>query len=235
MRPVRGVLLHGPPGTGKTLLAKALARQSEANFISVKGPQLFSMYVGESERAIREVFRKARQSAPCIVFFDEIDALAPARGGMDQHVTERVVAQLLTEMDGVEDMRGVIVLAATNRADLVDPALLRPGRFDVLVELPLPDREARMAILRVHTRKMPLADDVDLARLAKACEDCSGADIEGLCRRAALLAIREQVDARSAGEGPVLEDGTMRIARRHFDTALEAQQEQRRLVSDSRD
>jgi transitional endoplasmic reticulum ATPase len=224
VRPSRGILLHGPPGTGKTLLAKALARQSEANFISVKGPQLLSMYVGESERAVREVFRKARQAAPCIIFFDEIDALAPARSGYEIQTgdSERVVGQLLTELDGIEELRGVIVLAATNRPDRVDPALLRAGRFDVAVELPLPDAATRRAILAVHTRQMPLAGDVDLAALADVTDDFSGADIEGLCRRAALLAMREVV-ARS--EDPrfnlaLLESTDLRIDSRHFTLAL---------------
>jgi transitional endoplasmic reticulum ATPase len=207
VRPPRGILLHGPPGTGKTLLAKALARESEANFIAVKGPQLLSMWVGESERGVREVFRKARQAAPCIVFFDEIDALAPRRGGGgDSQVTERVVSQFLTELDGIEDLKGVVVLAATNRLDRVDPALLRPGRFDFLVELPAPDQEARLAILGVHTRGMPLAGDVDLEALAAETEGSVGADLEGLCRRAALLAIREFLE----GPGSQGDQGTRR-------------------------
>ncbi|HBY96869.1 MAG TPA: hypothetical protein DEP84_23470 [Chloroflexi bacterium] len=218
IRPSKGILLYGPPGTGKTLLAKALARESEANFISVKGPQLLSMWIGESERGVREVFRKARQAAPCIVFFDEIDAVAPQRGGGgDNQVTERVVSQLLTELDGIEDLKGVVVLAATNRMDRVDPALLRPGRFDFLVELPAPDRDARLAILRVHTRRMPLADDVDLEALATASEGFVGADLEGLCRRAALLAIREFL-----GHAPLEEaEAALNVCRRHFETAFE--------------
>jgi transitional endoplasmic reticulum ATPase len=233
VRPSRGILLHGPPGTGKTLLAKALARQSAANFISVKGPQLYSLYVGESERAIRDVFRKARQSAPCIVFFDEIDAMAPVRGGLDQQASERVVAQLLTEIDGVEDLQGVVVLAATNRVDRVDPALLRTGRFDQLVELPLPDLAARQAIFGVHTQAMPLAPDVDTARLAAMCADVSGADIDAVCRRAALLAIRERI----GGDLPpptnaelALDIDTLQVAARHFDAALEELLVQRQAV-----
>ena len=190
--PPKGILLHGLPGTGKTLLAKAVAKESEANFISVKGPELLTKWVGESERGVREVFRKAKQAAPCIIFFDELDALAPRRGaGGDSHVTERVVSQLLAEMDGIEELKGVVVLGATNRLDIVDPALLRPGRFEVLVELPVPDREARLAIFRVHTKGKPLASDVDLAELAERTESLVGADIEGLCRQAAMLAIRE--------------------------------------------
>jgi transitional endoplasmic reticulum ATPase len=225
IRPSRGILLHGPPGTGKTLLAKALARQSEANFIAVKGPQLLSMYLGESERAVREVFRKARQAAPCIIFFDEIDALAPLRGGHELQMSEneRVVGQLLTELDGIEDLRGVVVLAATNRPDRVDPALLRAGRFDVLVELPLPDTTARRAIFAVHTRRMPLAEDVDMAALTDATEDFSGADIEGLCRRAALLAMREIVarpERSHGGEETEQNLAKLRIGKQHFDMAL---------------
>jgi transitional endoplasmic reticulum ATPase len=223
--PPKGILLHGPPGTGKTLLAKAVAKESEANFISVKGPQLLSKWVGESERGVREVFRKAKQAAPCIVFFDEIDALAPHRGiGGDSHVTERVVSQFLAEMDGIEELKGVVVLAATNRLDIVDPALLRPGRFEVLMELPVPDREARLAILRVHTRGKPLATDVDLGELAERTEGLVGADIEGLCRQAAMLAIREFLEERGGhgdtgtrGHG----DDLLEIGRRHFERALE--------------
>jgi transitional endoplasmic reticulum ATPase len=218
--PSKGILLQGPPGTGKTLLAKALARESEVNFIAVKGPQLLSMWVGESERGVREVFRKARQAAPCIIFFDELDALAPRRGGgADTQVTERVVSQLLAELDGIEELKGVVVLAATNRLDRVDPALLRPGRFDFLVELTVPDREARLAILRVHTRGMPLAEDVDLEALATQSEGSVGADLAGLCHRAALLAIREflEEDQRPQKDRRPLDD--LRIGRRHFEQA----------------
>jgi hypothetical protein len=239
VQPARSMVLapvepmRNPPGAGKTMLAKALARESEANFISVKGPQLYTMYVGESERAIREIFRKARQSAPCIIFFDEIDALAPARGGMDHQVSGRMVAQLLTEIDGVEDLRGVVVLGATNRPDLIDPALLRPGRFDMLVELTLPDTAARRQILAVHTRAMPLADDVDLARLAAACDEFSGAELEAVCRRAALMAVREQIDARLAGAqaGAPPDLGELLIHRRHFDAARNEVEGQRVTTS----
>jgi transitional endoplasmic reticulum ATPase len=221
VKPPRGILLHGPPGTGKTLLAKALARQSEANFIAVKGPQLLNMYVGESERAVREVFRKARQAAPCIIFFDEIDSLAPVRGQGDSGAAERVVAQLLAELDGIEELKGVAVLAATNRADRVDPALLRPGRFDEVVELPPPDRAARRQILAVHTRRIPLAADTDLDALADATEGYVGADLEGLCRRAALLAIREYLDHGHTTTEEAHDHHDFTILRRHFDAALD--------------
>ena len=214
VRPARGIMLYGAPGTGKTLLAKALARESEVNFISVKGPQLLSMWVGESERGVREVFRKARQVAPCIVFFDEIDALTPHRGGGEGAAVERVVSQFLTELDGIETLKGVVVLGATNRIDMLDPALLRPGRFDIHVQLPAPDREACLEILRVHTRKMPLSDDVDVEALATASEGFVGADIEGLCRRAATLAMREFL------EQPDTPVDQFFVGRRHFDRAL---------------
>ena len=227
VRSPKGILLHGAPGTGKTLLAKALARESEANFISVKGPQLLSRWVGESERGVREIFHKARQAAPCIVFFDEIDAIAPPRGGGDSDVTERVVSQLLTELDGIESLNGVVVLAATNRVDRVDPALQRAGRFDFLVEMPVPDAAARLAILRVQTRKMPLAADVDLARLADQTEGFVGADIEGLCHRTALLAIREYLEQHrllTPSEEQQRESShdysDLRIDRHHFASAL---------------
>ena len=227
VRSPKGILLHGAPGTGKTLLAKALARESEANFISVKGPQLLSRWVGESERGVREIFHKARQAAPCIVFFDEIDAIAPPRGGGDSDVTERVVSQLLTELDGIESLNGVVVLAATNRVDRVDPALQRAGRFDFLVEMPVPDAAARLAILRVQTRKMPLAADVDLARLADQTEGFVGADIEGLCHRTALLAIREYLEQHrllaptEEQQGESSHDySDLRIDRHHFASAL---------------
>ncbi len=220
VRPAKGILLHGPPGTGKTLLARALANQSEANFIAIKGPQLLSMWVGESERAVREIFRKARQAAPCIIFFDELDALAPRRGSMgDSHTTERVVSQLLTEIDGIEELRGVLILAATNRIDRIDPALLRPGRFDLLLEMPLPDVAARQAILAIHTQRMPLAPDVDLAHLAAQTDGFVGATLEALCRRAALLAIRDHLVTHA--EQPEL--AGMQIAMRHFAAAFAEQ------------
>jgi transitional endoplasmic reticulum ATPase len=195
VEPPRGVLLAGLPGSGKTLIARALANQCEANFISIKGPELLSKWVGESEKGVREVFRRAKQAAPCIVFFDELDALAPRRSGadIDGQVGNRVIAQLLTEMDGIEGRAGVIVLAATNRLELIDPALLRPGRFDMVVELEYPDENARRSIFAVHTRGRPLAPEITIEELASLTPGRSGADIEAICRRAALLALREWI------------------------------------------
>lgn len=194
VEPPRGVLLAGPPGSGKTLIARALANQCEASFISIKGPELLSKWVGESEKGVREVFRHAKQAAPCIVFFDEIDALAPRRGGGgDGHVGDRVIAQLLTEMDGIEGREGVIVLAATNRPELIDNALLRPGRFDMVVELQYPNEEERRAIFSVHLRGRPIAPEISIEELAQQTKGRSGADIEATCRRAALLALREWI------------------------------------------
>jgi transitional endoplasmic reticulum ATPase len=193
--PPKGILLYGPPGTGKTLIAKAAANESEANFISIKGPELLSKWVGESEKGVREVFRKARQAAPCIIFFDEIDAVAPRRGGEfgDTHVTERLISQLLTELDGLEILTNVVVIAATNRPDIIDPALLRPGRFDRLLYVPPPDKDSRLQIIKIHTRKKPLADDVNIEQLADHTSGYTGADIASLSSAAVMLSLREHI------------------------------------------
>ncbi|MEM0214979.1 MAG: CDC48 family AAA ATPase [Archaeoglobaceae archaeon] len=208
IKPPKGILLFGPPGTGKTLIAKAVANESEANFISVKGGELLSKWLGESEKAVRKIFRKARQVAPCIIFFDEIDAIAQMRG-LDEgsRAVERVLNQLLIEMDGLEELHGVVVIGATNRPDILDPALLRPGRFDRLVYVKPPDRKSRLSIFRIHTKNMPLAEDVDLEELAEITEGYVGADIEAICREAVMLALREDPNAE-------------RVEMRHFLEAL---------------
>lgn len=215
VRPLKGILMSGPPGCGKTLLAQAAASATQVNFISVKGPALMSKYIGESELAVREVFRKAKQAAPCLVFFDEIDALVPKRGSgaSDAGVGERVVAQFLAELDGVEKLNGVLILAATNRPDMIDPALLRPGRFDVVVEIPLPDEAERLAILQVQARGKPVACEVDLNLIAANTSGLTGADLGAICQYAALNAIRERV-GQGADSSPLL------ILAKHFEAAL---------------
>ena len=217
--PPKGILLAGAPGTGKTLLAKAVATESGVNFISIKGPALLSKWVGETERGVREVFHKAKQASPCIIFLDEIDSLAPSRGrGEASAVTDRVISQLLTEMDGIEELKGVIVLAATNRKDLIDPALLRAGRFDFLLELPLPDTTTRLEIFRIHTRGKPLSTDMDIEALAgEASEGMTGADIESVCRKAATGAIREYLTQNG---GAAADHADFVIGPEHFQTAL---------------
>jgi len=228
IRPIKGVLLYGPPGTGKTLLAKAAANESDANFISVKGPELLSKWVGESEKAIREIFRKARMTAPCIVFFDEIDSIAKSRGAtFGDDVTEKVLNQLLTELDGMEELNDVIFIAATNRKDLLDPALLRPGRIDREIEVPLPDEKARLEILKIHTRNMPLAKDVDLEKIAKETEVFNGADLEAICIEAGLLAMREQI---KKGKEELKE-----IGMKYFEQALEKIKKKKGLVNKKED
>jgi len=209
IRPPKGIFLYGPPGCGKTLLAKAVACESEANFISVKGPEILSKWVGESEKAVRKIFRKARQVSPSIIFFDEIDSIASIRGEeIGSRVGERVVDQLLTEMDGLEELSNVIVIGATNRPDIVDPGFLRPGRFDRKILVPAPDKKAKLEILKVHTKNMPLAKDVDLKYLAERTENFSGADLEGLVREAAMTALREDENIKE-------------VSMRHFKKALE--------------
>jgi transitional endoplasmic reticulum ATPase len=219
--PPKGILLYGPPGTGKTLLAKAVANESDANFISIKGPEIMSKWVGESEKAIREIFKKARQTAPTIVFLDELDSIAPRRGeGFDSNVTERVVSQLLTEMDGLEELRGVVVIAATNRPDIIDPALLRPGRLDRLIYVGPPDFEARKAIFKVHLKGKPLAEDVDIDHLAKITDGYVGADIEAIVREASLLAMRETIKLGDSREEVKKKLKDLKIEKRHFEEAL---------------
>jgi len=219
IRPARGILLYGPPGTGKTLLAKAVAKESEANFIQVKGPSLLSMWVGKSEEGVRKIFERARQVAPCIIFFDEIDSLAGRRGQESgTRVTERVLNQLLSEMDGLEDLNDVLVIAATNRPDLLDPAVLRPGRFDKILLVNAPEQKGRENILEIHTEKMPIGSQGKaynktdkfkfLKEIAKKTEGYSGADLEAVAREAAMLALRENIDAKI-------------ITKKHFEKALE--------------
>jgi transitional endoplasmic reticulum ATPase len=214
--------LYGPPGTGKTLMAKAAAHESEANFISIKGPELLSKWVGESEKGVREVFRKARQAAPCIVFFDEIDAIAPTRGtlGSDSHVTERVISQLLTELDGLEVLSNVIIIAATNRPDIIDAALLRPGRFDRLLYVPPPDKDARIHILKIHTSKKPLADDVKIDILANQTEGYTGADIAALASAAVMLALREHIEKYKDPDKAEFAKNELKVHMKNFEDAM---------------
>jgi transitional endoplasmic reticulum ATPase len=209
IKPPKGILIYGPPGCGKTLLARAVATESEANFITIKGPEVFSKWVGESEKAIREVFRKARMAAPAVIFFDEIDSLSPRRGlgFSDSGVTERVISQLLTEMDGLITLEDIVVIAATNRPDMVDPAVLRPGRFDRLIYTPEPDEKSRLQIFKIYTKGMPMAKDVNLVQLAAVTKNYTGADIEALCRETAMHALRKDVNATE-------------VAMKNFDEAL---------------
>lgn len=224
--PPKGILLYGVPGTGKTLLAKAAASQTGVNFISVKGPSLISKFIGESERAIRDVFKTAKQAAPTILFFDEIDSVVPRRasGNTDSHVGERVISQFLTEMDGIEELKGVVVLAATNRLDLIDSALLRSGRFDLLLEMPEPNEETREKIFKIHTKNKPLAQDVNLKELAKETEGKVGSDIEFICRKASCLAIREFIESQKSEDREQKID--VKISKRHFEEAVKLVREQ---------
>ena len=219
--PPNGILLFGPPGTGKTLLAKALAHESEINFISVKGPEFLSKWVGESEKAVRETFRKARAASPCIIFFDEIDAIAGLRGrSSGSQVTEQVVSQLLTEMDGLEGLKDVVLIAATNRPDMLDPALLRSGRFGRHVEIPLPDKEARAKIFNIHLKNKPLASDVDINKLARELEGYTGADIGAICEEATLLTIRKVVANTNINTQNADSVKKVKIAQSEFDEAI---------------
>jgi transitional endoplasmic reticulum ATPase len=220
--PPKGILLYGPPGTGKTLMAKAAANESEANFISIKGPELLSKWVGESEKGVREIFRKARQAAPCIIFFDELDAIAPTRGGDhgDSHVTERVISQFLTEMDGLEILTNVVVIAATNRPDIIDPALLRPGRFDRILYVSPPDRDSRLQIIKIHTKKKPLSDDVNIENLADKTDGYTGADIASLSSAAVMLALREHITKYPDSKEAEKQTGDLKISMKHFEEAM---------------
>jgi transitional endoplasmic reticulum ATPase len=220
--PPKGILLYGPPGTGKTLMAKAAANESEANFISIKGPELLSKWVGESEKGIREIFRKARQAAPCIIFFDELDAIAPTRGGDhgDSHVTERVISQFLTEMDGLEILTNVVVIGATNRPDIIDPALLRPGRFDRILYVSPPDRDSRLQIIKIHTKKKPLADDVRIEQLADKTDGYTGADIASLSSAAVMLALREHIAIYPDPKEAEIHAKELKISMKHFEDAM---------------
>ena len=241
----RGILLHGPSGTGKTLMAKAVATQSEANFVSVRGPELLSKWVGESERGIREIFKRARQSAPCVIFFDEIDSIAPIRGaGGETAVTERVVSQLLTELDGMENMHGVVVLAATNRADMIDPALLRPGRFDKIIQIPLPDKESRKSVIEIHAKDIPLADGVDKVdfdKIADLTDGLSSADVASIANTAVSLVVHEHLDNAVPSDDLSDEEkkkivdeiekkaADARVTMKHFEEAVRKVREQKDL------
>jgi transitional endoplasmic reticulum ATPase len=232
----RGILLHGPSGTGKTLLAKAVATESEANFVSVRGPELLSKWVGESERGIREIFRRARQASPCVIFFDEIDSIAPVRGaGGETAVTERVVSQLLTELDGMENMHGVVVLAATNRADMIDPALLRPGRFDKIIQIPLPDKESRKKILKIGAETIPTVEEIsnpqhiDYDKLAESTDGLSGADVAAISNTAVSLVIHEFLDKQPDIKAVDKDSADAKVEMKHFEEAVKKVREQKDL------
>ena len=241
----RGILLHGPSGTGKTLMAKAVATQSEANFVSVRGPELLSKWVGESERGIREIFKRARQSAPCVIFFDEIDSIAPIRGaGGETAVTERVVSQLLTELDPMENMHGVVVLAATNRAAKIDPALLRPGRFDKIFQIPLPDKESRKSVIEIHSKDIPLAegaDKVDFDKISDLTDGLSSADVASIANTAVSLVVHEHLDNAVPDDNLSDEEkkkivdeiekkaADARVTMKHFEEAVRKVREQKDL------
>jgi transitional endoplasmic reticulum ATPase len=252
VKPPKGLLLYGPPGTGKTMIAKAVAATSEANFISVKGPELISKWVGESEKAIRETFRKARQASPCVIFFDELDAVAPRRGGSegDSHVTERVISQMLTELDGLEDLKGVVVIGASNRPDIIDEALLRPGRFDRILEVPVPDKESRREILKIHTSKKPLDHDtVNIDKLVELTDGYTGADIAAMVNAAAMSAIKEHMMTSVNNENDIKEETRaktreyikekeqqkpkLKISMNHFESALQKIKKKNRATIDN--
>ncbi|MEM0158414.1 MAG: VCP-like ATPase [Thermoplasmataceae archaeon] len=243
IRAAKGFLLYGPPGVGKTLLAKAVANESNANFISVKGPEVLSKWVGESEKAVREIFKKAKQVAPAIVFFDEIDSIAPRRGQYgDTGVTERIVNQLLTSLDGIEVLQGVVVLAATNRPDIIDPGLLRAGRFDKLIYIPAPDEASRLKILQVHTKNMPLSKNVNLNELAKKTEGYVGSDLENLCREAGMMAYRDNPDASEVNQKnfldamavirPSVDEDVLKFYQNLADTISKSVREKKKVVEE---
>jgi transitional endoplasmic reticulum ATPase len=224
----KGLLMYGPSGTGKTLLAKAVATESEANFISVRGPELLSKWVGESERGIREIFRRARQASPCVVFFDEIDSIVPTRGmGGDSMVTERVVSQLLTELDGIQALSGVVVLAATNRSDMIDPALLRPGRFDKIVFVPMPDKHARQKILEIHSKDKPLGPDIDLNKISELTDGFSGADTGSVANTAVSLVLHEYLARYPTPDEAAKHVAEAHVMMRHFEEAVKKIKAQR--------
>jgi transitional endoplasmic reticulum ATPase len=231
----KGILLHGPSGTGKTMLAKAVATESEANFISVKGPELISKWVGESEKGIREIFRKARQASPCVIFFDEVDSIAPNRGGSSMGEdgvggttgTERMLSQLLTEMDGIQDMQGTVVIAATNRADRIDPALIRPGRFDKIVYVPNPDKNTREKILGIYTKGKPIGRDIDLKKIAEKTEGFSGADVSAIVNTAISLVLHEYLQKYPTPEESVKHASDAIVLMHHFEDAVQKIKRQR--------
>jgi transitional endoplasmic reticulum ATPase len=231
----KGILLHGASGTGKTLLAKAVATESEANFISIKGPELLSKWVGESERGIREVFRRARQASPCVIFFDEIDAIAPTRGGMEggggaaSGTSDRIVSQILTEMDGISELHGVVVLAATNRPDMVDTALMRPGRFDRIIVVPNPDSQTRKKIIKIHSEGKPMGPDIDLQRIADMTDGFSGADTSAVANTAVSLVLHEYLAKYPTPEEAAKHASEAQVMMRHFEEAVKKIKTQREM------
>ncbi|MPZ07932.1 MAG: AAA family ATPase, partial [Nitrososphaeraceae archaeon] len=227
----KGILLHGPSGTGKTLLAKAVATESEANFISVKGPELMSRWVGESEKGIRDIFRKARQASPCVIFFDEIDSIAPIRGleGAGYASTERMMSQLLTEMDGVQEIHDVVIIAATNRVDMIDPALLRPGRFDRIVFIPNPDKFTRKKILEINTKGKPIGQDVDLERIASVTEGFSGADMSAIANTAVSLVLHNYLQKYPTPEDALKHSSEALVSMHNFEEATKKVRNQKEM------
>ncbi|MER5175254.1 MAG: AAA family ATPase, partial [Candidatus Nitrosocosmicus sp.] len=224
----KGILMHGPSGTGKTMLAKAVATESEANFISVKGPELLSKWIGESERGVREIFRRARQASPCVVFFDEVDSIAPIRGMEGVNAgTERMVSQLLTEMDGIQELTGVVIIAATNRLDMIDTALLRPGRFDKIVFVPKPDLNTRLKILEIYAKEKPITSDVNLQRIAELTDGFSGADMTAVANTAVSLVLHEYLQKYSTPEEATKHASEAHVTMKHFEEAVKKIKTQR--------